>query len=348
MSSPRSQIHSVAVIGAGVAGLACAKALGDRGVAVTVFDTGRGVGGRLATRRVGEATFDLGAQYFTVRDERFARASRGSCAVWEGRIGALDAAGHASLVAPVERWVGTPDMSALGRQLAAGLDVRRGHRVDRIERVPGGFRLHGTVAATGVTLAPPPPPPPGTATSAALGTYDRVVVSVPAPQAVPLVGDVSPTLAALAAAVAFEPCFAVGLVAAALRAVPFDGVFIGREGASPSTILSWIARDSSKPGRAVGERWVLHATAAWSEARARDAEPDVISAMTAELARLFALAPVQPSVTVVRRWALARASSPIELGALVDNDVALGGDWACGGRVEGAFVSGLHLAAHLA
>lgn len=337
-------MHSVAVIGAGVAGLACAKALVDRGVAVTVFDKGRGVGGRLATRRVGEAAFDLGAQYFTVRDERFARASRGACAVWQGRIGALDAAERASVVEPVERWVGTPDMSALGRHLAAGLDVRCGHRVDRIERVADGFALRGTVAAAGVTLAPTPP---GAPASADLGTYDRVVVSVPAPQVVDLVGGVSSRLAAHAAAVAFDACFAVGLAAEPLRAVPFDGVFIGRAGASPSPILAWAARDSSKPGRAPGERWVLHATAAWSEAHARDAEPAVIAAMVAELARLFGLGPLQPTVTVVRRWALARAAHPGEVGAVVDDGLAVGGDWACGGRVEGAFLSGLQLAQHV-
>ena len=64
----------VAVIGAGISGLMCARTLLDHGIDVTVFEKGRGVGGRMATRRTDDGLqFDHGAQYFTVRDERFER-----------------------------------------------------------------------------------------------------------------------------------------------------------------------------------------------------------------------------------------------------------------------------------
>ena len=43
--------HTVGVIGAGMAGLACARELAAKGFEVTVFDKGRGLGGRTATRR---------------------------------------------------------------------------------------------------------------------------------------------------------------------------------------------------------------------------------------------------------------------------------------------------------
>ena len=332
---------SVAIVGAGVTGLACARALVDGGAQVTVFDKGRSAGGRLATRREDAHVFDLGAQYFTVRDERFARvvAASGACAVWPGRLAALDVTGQLQSVEPLERWVGVPTMSALGRHLAAGLDVRCGHRVERIERVGGGFALRGTIAPAGETL---PPPPADAASAQDLGRFDRVVITVPAPQATPLLAELGPRLAAEAGAIAFEPCFAVGLVADALRELPFDGVFVGRGAASPSSILTWAARDSSKPGRPAGERWVLHAAGAWSWEHAHDG--DVTELMIAELARLFGLAALQPELTVMRRWALARATAPLAAGALFDEGIALGGDWASGGRVEGAFVSGLALA----
>ena len=63
--------ESCIVVGAGISGLLAARELSDAGWRVTVLDKGRGVGGRMATRRTGGARFDHGAQFFTVRDERF-------------------------------------------------------------------------------------------------------------------------------------------------------------------------------------------------------------------------------------------------------------------------------------
>jgi renalase len=65
----------IGIVGAGMAGLACAEGVTRRGDDVVLFDKGRGAGGRMSTRRIatsaGEAYFDHGAQYFTVRDAAF-------------------------------------------------------------------------------------------------------------------------------------------------------------------------------------------------------------------------------------------------------------------------------------
>lgn len=67
---------SCLVIGGGIAGLIAATVLTRHGANVTVVDKGRGIGGRLATRRLTysdaiEGVFDYGAQYFTVSDSQF-------------------------------------------------------------------------------------------------------------------------------------------------------------------------------------------------------------------------------------------------------------------------------------
>ncbi len=344
----------VAVVGAGLAGLACARALARRGLAVTVFDKGRAAGGRLAARSASEPAFDLGAQYFTVRDERFARRVRawravGACAPWAGRLVALDGVGGAPQpVGPIARWVGTPDMGALARHLAGGLLVRPGHRVEQVERHAGGLALRGTVASAGVTLGPAAPGAPG---DEAFGTFESVALCLPPSQAATLLEGVSPRLATQAAAVDFDPCLALAFAAGdlevgALRSLDFDGAFLGREGVSFSSPLAWVARDSSKPQRPPGERWVLHASAAWSRAHFDRPEAEVADAMLAAFTTTFDLGPLRPPFRRLRRWAFARAPRPLDVGALFDDDarVGLGGDWACGGRVEGAFVSGLALA----
>jgi renalase len=356
----RPPAFRVAVVGAGLAGLACARSLAGRGVAVTVFDKGRSPGGRLAARATPAHAFDLGAQYVTVRDEHFAREVRawhaaGVCAPWAGRIVALDEAAGAPRLAepaePIERWVGTPTMGALARHLAAELALCPSRRVEHVARHARGFALRGTIAPGPVTLGPAARGVPG---GEDLGTFDGVALCLPPSQAAPLLEGVSPRLAQQARAIDFDPCLALAFEAGepaegALRSLGFDGAFVGREGAPRSSPLAWVARDASKPGRRPGERWVLHASAAWSRERFHRPEDEVIDDLLAAFADAFGLAPFRPAFTRLRRWALARAPRPLDVGALFDDDarVGLGGDWARGGRVEGAFLSGVALAGRL-
>ena len=365
-----ARTRTVAVVGAGLAGLACARVLAKHDVDVVVFDKGRSPGGRLTTRRVAMHAFDLGAQYFTSRSEIFASEvqrwrAAGVCAPWTGAIVALEAAGAATKpTPPMERLVGTPGMSAVGRHLAESLDVRTSHRVDAIAGREGRLELRGTVAKASVTLGPMVDPQGGQRADDPLGhdplgAYDAVVVCLPASQAAPLLQASAPALADRARAVTFDPCVAVGFAAGprdrdVLEKLPFDGAFIGRQqdgGSTPDggeavSSLGWVARDSSKPGRPPGQRWVLHATAAWSRAAFKLPESQVTEELLGELSRLFGLNKLAPEVSLVRRWALARAPSPLSCNALFDEEarIGLGGDWAARGRVEGAFLSGLALA----
>ena len=79
----------VAIIGAGMAGLAAARLLREAGASCTIFDKSRGLGGRMATRRTGDFSFDHGAQYFTARGPRFRAlvddwSAAGHAAGWYG------------------------------------------------------------------------------------------------------------------------------------------------------------------------------------------------------------------------------------------------------------------------
>lgn len=107
----------VVVVGAGLSGLVAARELADGGADVTVVDKGRSVGGRLATRRIGNARLDHGAQFFTVRSASFQRRvddwrDRGLVEVWTHGFDGDD--GH-------PRYVGVDGMNSIAKALATGL-----------------------------------------------------------------------------------------------------------------------------------------------------------------------------------------------------------------------------------
>ena len=108
-----------AIIGAGIAGITCARTLVQAGHQVTVFEKSRGVGGRMSTRSTPFGSFDHGTQYFTVRDARFTQAietAPGVCKPWSANaVRVLDAMGRvveAALPHRESQWVAKPGMNA--------------------------------------------------------------------------------------------------------------------------------------------------------------------------------------------------------------------------------------------
>ncbi|MGB5341013.1 MAG: FAD-dependent oxidoreductase, partial [Thermoanaerobaculia bacterium] len=185
---------SVAVVGAGFSGLACARTLADHGHKVHVFEKSRGAGGRMSTRRTDSGSFDHGAQYFTVSDRRFAPwmnswLQDGLVARWNGGIVTLDAGGSQPTEGKTDRLVGVPGMSAICRHLAVDLGVSFETRVEKLERRGAGWRL---AAENGADL----------------GHFDAVVIAVPAPQAADLLAGTAPEMAARAAEAPMAPCWA--------------------------------------------------------------------------------------------------------------------------------------------
>lgn len=221
---------SVAVIGAGIAGLCVARALSRAGRTVVVFDKGREVGGRMSTRR---GLFDHGAQYFTVRDRAFGEA----VATWEA-AGVIARGPH--LEDDQQRFRGAPGMDALTRHLADGLAVRSRVRIARIACGANGWEL---ADAAGDWFGP----------------FESVAVAVPAPQAVPLLEPL-PDFAQRVAAVEMDPCWAGMFLFEEPLGPEFDGQFPDREG------MAWMARRATPRG----EAWVLHADPEWTRAHLED------------------------------------------------------------------------------
>jgi photolyase PhrII len=321
----------IAVVGAGLSGLAAARTLSDQCHDVVVFEKSRGRGGRAATRRIdgvgGQLGVDHGAQYFTARDPRFRRrvlswAERGIVAQWEGRFGAFDGQHFEAVGGDHERWVGVPGMSAIGRDLADELDLRLGVRLGPPLRDGTQWRL----VDDGGTDA---------------GRFDRVLISAPAPQAAALL-QAAPALAARAAGVAYAPCWSVMLGFDQPPRIAFDGLFVN---AGP---LRWIANDATKPDRD-GCRWVLHAHPQWTTEHLDAAPEAVIAALCAAFEDLAGGALPTPRWTHAHRWLYALVQDPLADGCLWDAELGIGacGDWCNGARIEGAWLSGEAIAGRL-
>ncbi len=314
----------IAIIGAGISGLSCATSLQAAGHAVTVFDKSRGPSGRMSTRREADWQCDHGAQYFTARDPAFrAEVSRwqqaGVAALWSPRLVVL---GDAAMHQPepgLERFVGTPRMSAPGRWLADALTLKTQATIEQLHgEAAGGKRVSAEQGSIDVVL-------------------DAVLLALPAPQAASLLKTPAPALAAVAEGANMRGCWALMLRFAETLSLPFDAAFVN---VGP---LRWIARDRSKPGREGIETWLLHASAEWSEAHIEETAEQVAAQLIAEFVKLGGVA---PQAWTAHRWRYADTAPPLTLTCAWDGHIGLGlcGDWLNCGKVEGAWLSGRALA----
>ena len=307
----------VAIVGAGISGLACAHRLRDAGIAVSVFDKARGVGGRLATRRSklrGRAVgFDHGATHFTARSDGFRRL-----------VGQWEAAGLAARwpAAGADSWVGTPTMTAPIKALASGIDVSLSTPVTALTRSGEGWTLHSEAVR--------------------LGDFDAAVVAIPSEQAAPLLSLHD---------------FEMARAAMSVRSYPsWSAMFAFREriadlpdflrGARP---IATAARDRAKPGRTPGERWVVQADWTWSEANLGRDSADVSEALLAALAAVAGRPLPRPFHSTAHRWLFAQPSGR-DLTTLWNDAIGLGacGDWLYHGFAEYAWLSGHVLGAAIA
>ena len=313
---------TIAIIGAGMAGAACAQALIEAGRKVVVVDKGRRVGGRLAQRRVGDAVFDHGAQYLGAHDPAFAAAmgswqEAGLVAAWPGV-----SSGRGE---PVR--IGVPAMNAPVQHLLHGSEVRTSCRVTALAQGEAGWTLR---AGDGP----------------ALGPYPQLVLAIPAPQAVALLRPaitrhaLAPLLDRLAG-VHMAPCWSV-LAAFAARIGGAENTY-----RRPDDTLAWCARNPSKPGRGEVESWTLHAAPGWSRDHLEQRPEEVVAPLLDAFAQLVGRPLPLPVHLSAHRWRFSMVEEPLGEAVLLGPGLALCGDWCLGPRVEAAWLSGRAAAAAL-
>lgn len=330
MPDSNSTQASVAIIGAGIAGLTCARQLQAQGLNVQVLEKSRSVGGRMSTRTGTSWQCDHGAQYFTAQSAQFRQElarweEAGVAQQWTPRLRVIDevngpwrdSSNH------TKRYVGVPSMAAPAQFLAQSLAVHLEAHVEGLRREPGGWRLHILGEGWQDYL------------------YDAVVLALPAPQAQGLLSESTSVLRDLVGSVRMRAAWALMMCCDESFDPQFDAAFVN------SGPIRWVARNLSKPQRQGDNMWLLHATAKWSEDNL-DAKPSEVAViLIAEFQKIF---PFIASSSSMHRWRYADAESTLGQEHLWDPEQGLGlcGDWLNESKVEGAWRSAASLAKMMA
>ena len=319
-SSKRVQVtNKAAIVGAGLAGLSCARTLRRAGFFVEVFEQDRIIGGRIATTRIAGDTFDHGAQYLTARSKAFRDYLRevsglGYAGRWAPRATPNGVAGGGQM----HPWVvGTPGMSSIVRPLAESVRVSTGKRVHTLERRDKGWHVWFEDETS-------------------IGPFQAVAVAVPAAEACLLLGRIEELVAPLSR-VRMVPCWAL-MVRIEDKILPDQDVF-----SDMSEVIRWVARNNTKPGRnPSGENIVIHASPSWSR-EAQEADPETVAEeLWSEVSHVLSLPPVRPSRMTAHLWHQGLVDQTLGETFLYSSEhkAGIAGDWCLGRLAEHAFESG--------
>ena len=298
----------VAVVGAGISGIACARRLVAGGQQVVVLDRGRTPGGRMASRRLGGRPVDLGASYLVARDEGFRSVvedwqRRGLAHPWTDAFGVWDSGLQPAKVGPT-RWGAPGGLRSLVTDLADGLQLRLGTEVGQVG--------------------------PGTVDGEA---YDAVVLAMPDPQALRLLDPSCTDERAALGGRAWQPVLALA-ARFATRSWGWQGLFV-----HGSDVLEWVADDGSRRGDGAPVL-VAHSTPDFAGRHLDDpaaAGPELVAAL-----RGLDL-PEPAEVLRVQRWTYAKPIGTRESSFFLAGGVGLCGDGWGAAKVEAAWLSGTQL-----
>ncbi|MDA1039963.1 MAG: FAD-dependent oxidoreductase [Planctomycetota bacterium] len=337
------QNADVVIVGAGVAGLVAARELLAAGLRVIVLEKGRGVGGRMATRRLGAAVCDHGAQFFTVRGRAFGTLVReahdaGAVAEWCDGFTRATANGG-GMLPPGDghpRWRGTSGMTGLPKHIATAFDPARGE-------VRAGVKVASIgIAAARVTVG---------IDDGSMLRAAAAIVSSPVPQSLELMvaggmvpDAIDPAALRLLAGIDYDPCFALMLVLDRPSLVPSPGgIQFEAEGPANGPI-AWLA-DNQQKGISSVPSLTVHATAAFSREHF-DAPADDVAEKLLEAAAAWIDGPVSTAVIErsLQRWKFAQPKTPVAdplVVACTQPPIVCCGDAFGTAKVEGAASSGL-------
>ena len=316
----------IAIIGAGLSGLTAAINL-DRTADITLFEKSRGAGGRICTRYVDSYNFDHGAQFFTARSAEFKQFLKpliksGVIDNWKARwIEVKDnrIINRQQWNDDLPRYVGVPSMSSIGKYLSKNLNIKLNTEVS-IEKSPKGWNIIGYDGEV-------------------FDHYDWVISAIPAEQSLKLLPDYFSHYDALKQKKMFG-CYSLMLGFNEALDLDWDAAQL------TGTDVSWIAVNSSKPGRPDDYSLLVHSTNDWAEEHLDDDMDAVKEYLCSQLAKIIGQNVYSAQHIDLHRWRYANIPKQDQNILFIDPESKLAacGDWCKKGRIEEAFRSGFDLA----
>jgi len=301
----------VGVIGAGISGLVCGRALKKAGHEVTVLEKSRSLGGRCATRKFGDHVVDHGVQYFTLRDPEVRKEVEG-----------VAGAELQKLTAPIvqaepkgavyregeERFYLRSGNNRLGKLLAEGLEVLAETEVPKVEKSWRKWKAAGR-------------------------EFDALVSSVPWPQTAGLLGI-------RVAEPGYEPCLTVLLEYQVGRAGS-EGAYARIE-ATGFDPLAWIACENVKMGRVADGYtvYVIQASPDYSREHIEQNPEYWASDLQVLLEKVWNLDSSKRGSIFAHRWRYARRRENAPVPKDLPKGIFVCGDSITDSRLESVWKSG--------
>ena len=319
-------LPSIAIIGAGIAGLTCGTALKGLIPNIKVFEKNVFPGGRINRLRVGDFEFNHGAQYFTVNNPLFwnivsAWQTDGLVRVWDGWIVELERGQISNSDMATQRFIGQPRMQVLAENLAQNCDLAVSTSVGELEKTrAGNWRLFNERGDY-------------------LGAFDIVIIATAANQVSSLIGNL-PSLKKLASKVDMTVCWTGMFAFERKLELPYDAAHV------LDSPLSWISQSRVPVQYPDADCWVLHASPEWSQQYAASFRGRVMHSLLDAFWEATDIEPVKPISSSVHCWKHAVPINPLGEDSVFDEDLAIGacGDWCTAPRIEGAVLSGFSMA----
>ncbi|MBF2014531.1 MAG: FAD-dependent oxidoreductase [Rivularia sp. T60_A2020_040] len=331
---------NVAVIGAGIAGLVCAQQLTQAGYSVRVIDKSRGVGGRVATRRLFEAKADHGACYLKPKGEVLQGlvnllVEKGELEVWTNTVHEIEA-NSSSIIPKIPSslpYIAPSGMNAIAKFLTPGLEIIHNQRINSIT-----FNSENQWFLTSETNKE--------------FTASSLVIAIPAPQAVMLLE----TFAEFLNNSFFDELFSVEFYPAITVMAGYSNSLQQPEWKAitfkDNSILGWIGLDSSKRKNPTQPHFVIHSSADFAQHYFESADLQQVGQQILENAAstLNLQWLKNPQWMQVHRWRYAFPKTPIKqsyLAAETPSPLVCCGDWCGGNLIESAMLSGIAAAEYI-